>query len=83
MDYKKTIDLVKRYWQIPLEAQDKEKITFTTPLGLLQFNGMTNGPDCGRHQIGRVRFIRLKALKELFLQNQLALYNSTTCDRKF
>ncbi len=32
-----TLDLTKRYWQIPLSPLSKEKTAFTTPFGLHQF----------------------------------------------
>lgn len=33
-----TIELTKGYWQTPLAPEDKEKTTFATPSGVLQFH---------------------------------------------
>lgn len=35
--YLSAIDLTKGYWQVPVETQDREKTTFTSPNGLFQF----------------------------------------------
>ena len=36
-------NLVKEYWQVPMSDADKEKTTFTGPLGLFQFTVMPLG----------------------------------------
>ena len=35
-----TVDLAKRYWQIPLSEDAKEKMGFVTPSGLYEFEVM-------------------------------------------
>ena len=32
--YITTLDLAKRYWQVPVNPQDQEKTAFSSPLGL-------------------------------------------------
>ncbi|CAM5169467.1 unnamed protein product, partial [Eretmochelys imbricata] len=43
-----TLDLIKGYWQVPLDESAKERSAFTTPLGLYEFNvlpfGLRNAP---------------------------------------
>ena len=41
--YLTTIDLMKGYWQVPMNEDDKEKTAFTSQLGLLQFKVMPFG----------------------------------------
>ena len=41
--YISTLDLVKGYWQIPMDKQDCEKTAFSSPLGLFQFTEMPFG----------------------------------------
>lgn len=40
VQYISTLDLTKGYWQIPMAAEDKEKMAFGTPWGLFQFKRM-------------------------------------------
>ena len=39
--YLTTIDLMKGYWQVLMNKDDKEKTTFSSPLELLQFKVMS------------------------------------------
>ena len=41
--YISTLDLAKGYWQIPMEAQDREKTAFSSTIGLCQFTVMPFG----------------------------------------
>lgn len=41
--YISTLDLMKGYWQIPMNTVDKEKTAFGTPWGLFQFKCMLFG----------------------------------------
>ena len=41
--YLSTVDLMKGYWQVPMEDVDKEKTAFTSPLGPLHFSVMAFG----------------------------------------
>ncbi|CAM4543391.1 unnamed protein product [Caretta caretta] len=41
--YITTLDLTKRYWQIPLDPRSKEKTAFATPSGLYHFTQMPFG----------------------------------------
>ena len=41
--YITTLDLAKGYWQVSVAETDRDKTTFTSPLGLFQFRVMPFG----------------------------------------
>ena len=41
--YISTLDMIKRFYQVPMSDRDKEKTVFITPLGKFQFQRMPFG----------------------------------------
>lgn len=42
-NYFSTLDLASGYWQVPIHPDDRQKTTFTTPMGLYESNWMPFG----------------------------------------
>ena len=57
--YITTLDLTKRYWQVPVAAEDQPKTTFTTPSGLFQFRrmpfGLQGAPATFQHMVDKLQ----------------------------
>lgn len=41
--YITTLDMIKRYWQIPMDHKDQEKTVFGSPWGISKFQGRPFG----------------------------------------
>ena len=63
--YISTLDLTNGYWQIPMDKQDCEKTTFSSPLGLFQFTVMPFGLSGAPATFQRMMDQTLRGLNDL------------------
>ena len=62
--YITTLDLAKGYWQVPMADEDREKTTFSSPMGLYQFTVMPFGLSRAPATFQRMMDQNLRGLSE-------------------